>query len=108
MPRSSYSGVARDGNGHIISSATISVCLAGTDTVATIYAAGVGGVPVPYVSSGSDGAFVFYVDYADYTLLQKFKIYLSKAGFTTATIDNIDIVHNYTYSPSGLKWSDFA
>jgi hypothetical protein len=104
MPRASYTGVARDGAGNIIGGATISVYLAGTTTAATIYSAYSGGTSTSYVTSGTDGAFTFYADYADYTMLQKFKIVIAKSGFTPKTIDYIDMVH----TPKGLKWSDFA
>ena len=104
MPRSSYTGIARDGNGHIISSATVSVYLAGTTTAATIYTSNIGGVATSYVTTGSNGVFTFYLDYSDYSMLQKFKIIISKSGFSSITVDNIDAVH----TPDGLRWIDFA
>jgi hypothetical protein len=86
-----YTGVARDGNGHIISSATIKVYLSGTTTVASVYEASVGGVAVNFVSSSSDGSFYFYVDDTVYYQSQTFKIRIEKTGYTTKDYDGIII-----------------
>jgi len=86
-----YSGFARDGSGNVISSATISTFLAGTTTVADVYAASVGGVAVNAVTSGTDGSFSFYVDDTVYFQSQKFKILIEKLGYTTKTMDYLAI-----------------
>lgn len=89
--RHSYKGTARDGNGHIISGATIPVYLAGSNTAATIYSTETGTVSTSYVTSGTDGSFLFYIDRFDYDMEQQFKILITKAGYTSATYDYVDL-----------------
>jgi len=84
-------GTARDGHGQIISSATVSVYLAGTTTVASVYAASAGGTAVNSVTSGTDGSFTLYVDDSDYYQSQKFKVTVSKTGYTSKTYDDVVI-----------------
>jgi hypothetical protein len=92
MARFIFSGVSRDGAGKIIPSATISVYLAGTTTVASIYTAYAGGTAVNSTTSGTDGVFTFYVSDSDYTAgAQKFKIVMSKTGYSSQTYDYISI-----------------
>jgi hypothetical protein len=82
-----FEGTARDGWGNIIPGAQISVYLAGTTTAASVYNAYAGGVVVNYVTSSSDGSFLFYVDDGDYAGTQKFKIQIAKSGYTPQTFD---------------------
>ncbi len=89
MSRYKYQDVVRDGNGVIISSATVSVYLAGTTTAASIYTASSGGTAVHSVTSGSDGVFYFYVDVSDYPTSQAFKLIISHNSFDPVTIDNM-------------------
>jgi len=91
MARYLLKGTARDGNGKIIASATISVYLAGTTTAASVYEAYSGGTAVNSVTSSSDGTFSFYVDDTDYTGLQRFKCVIGKTGYTSITYDYITI-----------------
>lgn len=93
MARYIYQGVARDGAGNIISSATVTVYLAGTSTLATIYSAVSGGSADSdsAVSSSTDGSYSFYVDETDYATSQRFKIVIAKSGYTSATFDYIVI-----------------
>ncbi|MFA5340417.1 MAG: hypothetical protein WC332_01445 [Clostridia bacterium] len=92
MSRYIYKGTTRDGAGKIIASATISVYLAGTTTAASVYEAYTGGTAVNSVTSGTDGTFTFYVSDADYTAgAQKFKIVMSKSGYSSQTYDYISI-----------------
>ncbi len=96
MPRYSYYGSTKDGNGRLVCSATVSVYLAGTSTLANVYEAAAGGAAVNSVNSGSatsstPGYFIFWIDRANYLASQLFKIVISKAGFTSQTYDNIGI-----------------
>lgn len=92
MARYIYSGTTRDGAGKIIASATVAVYLAGTTTAASVYEAYSGGTAVNSVTSGTDGVFTFYVDDTTYTAgSQKFKIIMSKSGYTSQTYDYISI-----------------
>ena len=91
MARNIYDGTARDGHGHIISNALVTVMLAGTSTFASVYTALAGGVAVNSVYSSTDGVFTFYVDHDDYSSDQLFKISISKSGYTTKVYDYIAI-----------------
>jgi hypothetical protein len=86
-----YTGVTRDGNGHIIPSATVKVFITGTTTPCTIYEAAVGGVAVNSVTSDSTGTFIFYVSNASYTGNQQFRVRVEKTGYTAHNYDGIVI-----------------
>lgn len=100
--RAIYKGVFRDGTGNPVSSGQVNVFLAGTSTAASIYTTETGTTAANYTTSGSDGTFTFYVDRFDYDTEQKFKLSLSKTGYTTSTWDNIEIdnviIKTYTIS----------
>lgn len=88
-----YKGLFRDGSGHPVLSGTASVYLAGTTTVASVYTTAVIVTAVNSVtSSTTDGTFEFYVDESDYGFGQKFKVVLSKSGYTSQTYDNLEIL----------------
>ena len=89
--RYKYQGVAKDGNGRVIQSATVSVYKAGGTTVASVYTAESGGSAVNFVTSDTSGYFYFWVDETDYLNTQRFKIVISKTSFMSKTYDNIDI-----------------
>jgi len=84
-------GIARNGVGTIVPSATISVYLAGTTTAASVYAAASGGAAVNSVTSGDDGSFTFYVSRTDYDWDQLFKVVISKAGHDPSTWDYVAV-----------------
>lgn len=86
-----YKSIARDGAGNVISAATVSVYLAGTTTAASIYQSLDGTTAVNSVTSNSSGVFEFWVSRFDYDQSQKFKITISKTGYTSVTFDNINI-----------------
>lgn len=94
MARHIYQGVTRDGNGVVIASATISVYLAGTTTAATIYAAETGGsaITTGQTTSGTNGAYSFYVDDTVYAYTQLFDVVPSKANFSFPTLSNQRII----------------
>ena len=93
MARHIQQGSFKSGSGEIISGGTVTVYLAGTTTLATIYTALSGGSADSdsAVTSGTDGHWYFYVDELDYLSNQKFKYILSYAGFTSKTYDDITI-----------------
>lgn len=92
MARYKYQGTFKDGNGRVVVSGTISVYLAGTSNVASIYAAESGGSAVNSVTSDStDGSFILWIDDTDYAANQRFKVSLSKTNFTAKTYDDIEI-----------------
>jgi hypothetical protein len=92
MARYIHQGWFFDGNGKLVGGGTVSVYLAGTTTAASVYTATSGGTAASSVpTSTTDGSWYFYVDPADYDLDQKFKIIISKSGFTSKTLDNIVI-----------------
>jgi hypothetical protein len=76
MARWVYHGIVRDGNSRIVPSATVTVCLAGTNTPARIYDRISGGSAIDgsAVTAGADGHFSFFIDDADYPVSQRFKM----------------------------------
>lgn len=93
MARYIYQSYAKDGQGAVITSATVAVYLGGTTTAASVYAASAGGAAVNSVTSDSStGYFSFWVDNSDYAQTQLFKILVSKNSFGTTTHDNIRVM----------------
>jgi len=100
VSRYKYQSTAQDGTGRFIPSATITVYLANSTTLATVYAAASGGSAVTNSAVTSDsttGWFEFYVDDSEYTPNQRFKIILSKTGYTSQTWDYLKIIPDETY-----------
>jgi hypothetical protein len=91
MMRCVYSNVARENDGDIINDATITVYLAGSSTLASIYTTFAGTTATNSVTTNSSGEFTFYVDRFDYDTDQRFKYTVAKTGHTTKTYDNVDI-----------------
>lgn len=90
MARKIYRGYARDGNGTVLSGATVSVYLTGTSTVASIYAASSGGTAVNSTTTDSTGLYSFYVDYSDYAAGTQFRLTISKTGYDSVTYDEVE------------------
>jgi hypothetical protein len=106
MSRYIAQGTSKDGNGKVICGATISVYLAGGLTPASVYAASAGGTHVHSVTSGAitdsqPGYFCFWVDDGDYLVTQRFKIIITKDGFSPSTYDYMML---YPMSVSGLVY----
>ena len=100
-----YAGFSKDGNGKVISGATIKVFLAGTTTAASIYTTVASTTAVNSTTSSADGSFAFYVDAFDYDNEQTFLVRIEKNGYTSKDFDNIkldDIVLG-TYTVSTNK-----
>ncbi len=87
--------IARDGNGNIVPSATITPFLYGTSTAVSIYTTLTGATAVNSTTAGDDGSFSFYVDRFDYDRDQCFDIQISKTSgghtWTTWKWTNVDI-----------------
>lgn len=86
-----FTGIARDGNGNIVPSSTITPFLYGTSTAVSIYTTLTGTTAVNSVTAGDDGSFTFYIDRFDYDRDQCFDIQISKMGWTTWKWTNVDI-----------------
>ena len=82
--------------GNIVASGTVTVYNASTTALATIYSSSgsTGAVSGSAVTTGTDGFFNFWVDTTDYSYISqsKFKITLTKTGFTAKTYDDIEII----------------
>ncbi len=119
--RCSYFGIFKDGSGRIVPSGSVTVYLSGTSTLANIYTTVSGTTAVNTVTANSvNGSFEFWIDRFDYDSSQKFKTVLSKSGYTSQNIENLNIdsvvLGTYTisddltvttniYAPSGVIWS---
>jgi hypothetical protein len=89
--RSYFKGVARDGGGIIVKSATISVFEAGSTTAANVYTSLTETTPVNSVTASAAGVFEFWVSRFDYDQSQTFKLVISKSGYTSVTWDNVEV-----------------
>lgn len=91
-----YQGVFKDGNGVVVGSdwsPRVTVYLAGTTTLATIYTASSGGSADSdsIIAPDNSGFFSFYIDEADYLHSQLFKITLTATNFESKSYDNLQI-----------------
>ena len=98
MARYPYTEVVRDGNGVVVNGASVTVYLAGTTTLATIYSASSGGVAITgsAVTTDSAGAFTFWVDASDHPTSQLFKFAIAgpaALSMLASVVDNIFIYH---------------
>jgi hypothetical protein len=94
MARYIYQNVVQDGSGNFIPTATVTMQLAGLATLATIYTAVSGGTADAdsvVLTSSDDGTYLFYVDDTDYGLTQRFKITMTKDGYSSESWDYIQI-----------------
>src|SRR3990172_1385508 len=82
--------------GASISGATLTVYLAGTTTLATIYSASSGGSAISgsQVTSDSNGYYKFYADNTVYNSYQLFDLKVEGSGLDTKTFPNVDIIEN--------------
>jgi len=104
--RAHYFNTVTDQAGNAQANATVTVYLAGTDTLATIYDSESGGsaIATSQVTTDASGYFEFWVDTDDYDeLTQEFKIVIEKSGLTTQTIDYINIFPAIAHTHSYLR-----
>jgi hypothetical protein len=83
-----------DATGLPLASATVTVYLAGTLTLAIAYADETTGVALTgsQTTTDSTGNFIFWVDPEDYSNTQQFKVIVTKAGYTDKVYDDIQIM----------------
>lgn len=105
-------GIARNGVGHIVPSATVSVYLTGTTTAASIYTTLSSTTAVNSVTAATDGTFTLYVDRFDYDRSQCFDIAISKSGYDASTWSNVNIsevvLGTYTISTDKTVTTDLG
>ncbi len=87
MARRPISGIARDGEGNIVASATVALTVYSTGLAATCYSAQSGGSALSggATTSGSDGSYTFWIEDSDYALISLFNVTISKTGYTSMT-----------------------
>lgn len=94
MSRFKYEKPFADLSGNAVGGGRITVYVANSNTLATIYSSSGSSTAIngSYVTSDStDGFFSFWVDTSDYLASTKFKIVLAKSGFTPKPIDDVAI-----------------
>jgi len=95
MSRFKKEGILRkDATGAVIFDATVTIYLAGTDTLATVYQTKTAQYPLSgsQTTTDSKGRYIYYVDDANYPNYQLFKEVITKTGFDPVTYDDIDII----------------
>jgi hypothetical protein len=83
VARYSLFGTLQDGNGAAVSGATVTIYLADTTTVPTMYSLKSGGTTVTSATTDAKGYWIVYVDDGDYPLVTLFDISISKTGFVS-------------------------
>ncbi len=96
MARYIHQGIVRDQHGVVIASASVTVYLAGTTNLATIYSASSGGSAVTgsVVTTLQSGYYKFYIDDGDYLATQKYDIVTSKTDYQSLTFSDIVVVRS--------------
>jgi hypothetical protein len=89
VSRYSLFGTVQDGNGAAVASATVTITLADTTTVPTMYSAKSAGSLVTSATTDSKGYWVVYVDDGDYPLVTLFDISISKSGHSTQSYPDV-------------------
>jgi hypothetical protein len=89
LSRYSLQGVVSDGNGAVVSGATISVTLADTNSTPTMYSLKSGGTVVTSATTDSKGYWIVYMDDSDYPLITLFDISISKTGHNTTAYPDV-------------------
>lgn len=93
MPRYPLQFQSTDQNGHIIVDATVTITLTGTDTAAVTYSASSGGTDDGGVyTTDADGRIKAWLDDADYSGTDYFRITVSGPRFITQVLDDIIIM----------------
>lgn len=93
MSRIKYQDHFVDGNGRVIRNGTVTVFLAGTTTLATVYSTEVTGTPIAgsAITTSINGGFHFWVDSGSYTSSQKFDLVLTKSKYVSMTYYDISM-----------------
>lgn len=101
MAKYIFQGQFSDLSGNAVTSGSITAYLAGTTTLASIYASSTSTTATNSVTSDVYGKFYFWISDGDYSRNQNFKIVLSKTGFLSRTYDNIIIYPSIDFSSTG-------
>lgn len=100
--RFKFQSTFKDQSGSVVGDGTVTVYLAGTNTLANIFTASSGGTAVSSVISDTDtGSFNFWVQLGDtngYKGDQDFKIVLSKTNYQSQSYDNVKVYHRQVLS----------
>lgn len=89
MARYIVQGIARDIAGNILASALVKAYVANTTTLATFYESDSGSASSG-VYTDTYGAWKIYFDTTDYTYTDSFDISITKSGYNTQTIEDIN------------------
>lgn len=89
--RCHYRGTAKDGAGNILPLATINIYEAATTKHALVYTSLSDTIPKKLVTSDGSGVFELWISRFDYDREQKFKLVISKPGYTSVIWDNVSI-----------------
>lgn len=89
MARYIIQGIARDIVGNILATALVKAYVANTTTLATFYESDSGGASSG-IYTDTYGAWKMYFDTADYTYSDSFDIVITKSGYNTQTIEDIN------------------
>jgi len=89
----------QDRLGNALGGVTVTVYLANSSSVASIYTAISGGSAVvgSTVESDSNGKFYFYIDDSEYPPTQRFKLTFTKTGYSIDPWDYIEIIPDNTH-----------
>jgi len=93
MSRYIYQNHFKDLSGNAVGAGTITIFTANTTTLATVYStSGSSAINGSAVTSDStDGFFKFWVSTTSHAATQRFKLKLSKAGYTTKEYDDVAV-----------------
>jgi len=95
MARHIFQSTLNDQHGNVVVAGKVTVKLSGTSTLATVYESKTGAaITGSVITTGTDGSYLFWVDTADYSSSQAFRLVLETGrGSGTNTLDDIEIFY---------------
>ena len=95
MARHIFQSTLNDQHGNVVVAGKVTVKLSGTSTLATVYESKTGAaITGSVITTGTDGSYLFWVDTADYSTTQAFRLVLETGrGSGTNTLDDIEIFY---------------
>ena len=95
MSRHIFQSTLNDQHGNVVVAGKVTVKLSGTSTLATVYESKTGAaITGSVITTGTDGSYLFWVDTADYSTTQAFRLVLETGrGSGTNTLDDIEIFY---------------
>ena len=95
MARHIFQSTLNDQHGIVVVAGKVTVKLSGTSTLATVYESKTGAaITGSVITTGTDGSYLFWVDTADYSTTQAFRLVLETGrGSGTNTLDDIEIFY---------------